>query len=67
MVGPNTPPEGSGKDDSNPINFDDTIYIHPSDNATTTIVTLRLTGNENFRLWRSCDNWKILEQARSKF
>ncbi|XP_023756901.1 uncharacterized protein LOC111905437 [Lactuca sativa] len=42
---------GSGKDDQ--INFDDPLYIHPSDNAVTSIITTKLTGNENFRLWRS--------------
>lgn len=51
MASPNDPPEGSGKDDS--INFDDPLYVHPSDNATTTIVTVKLTRNENFRIWRS--------------
>ncbi|XP_052626898.1 uncharacterized protein LOC128133479 [Lactuca sativa] len=44
-------PSGSGKDES--INFDDPLYIHPSDNAITSIVTTKLTGNENFRLWKS--------------
>ena len=49
--GSNDPPSGSGKDDQ--INFDDPLYIHPSDNAVTSIITTKLTGNENFRLWRS--------------
>ena len=49
--GSNDPPSGSGKDDQ--INFDDPLYIHPSDNAVTSIITIKLTGNENFRLWRS--------------
>ena len=44
-------PSGSGKDES--INFDYPLYIHPSDNAITSIVTTKLTGNENFRLWKS--------------
>lgn len=35
------------------IDFDDILYIHPSDNSITTIVTIKLTRNENFRLWRS--------------
>lgn len=51
MVDPNDPPKRNGKNDS--INFDNPLYIHPSDNATTSIVTIKLTGNENFRLWRS--------------
>lgn len=50
MAGPNDPPGGSGKDDL--INFDDPLCI-PSYNATITIVTIKLTSNENFRLWRS--------------
>lgn len=44
-------PGGSGKDD--PINFDDPVYTHPSNNDITSIVTTKLIGNENFRLWRS--------------
>lgn len=52
MVGGSTDaPGGSGKDDH--INFDDPLYIHASDNAVTSIITTKLTGNENFRLWRS--------------
>ena len=50
MVGSTDPPGGSRKDDS--INFDDPLYVQPSDNATTTNVTVKLTGNENFRIWR---------------
>ncbi|XP_023754962.1 uncharacterized protein LOC111903417 [Lactuca sativa] len=48
---PGFTPSGSGKDES--INFDDPLYIHPSDNAITSIVTTKLTGNENFMLWKS--------------
>lgn len=43
----------SGKFGDIPIDFDDRLYIHPSDNSVTTITTIKLTGNENFRLWRS--------------
>ena len=53
-------PEGSGstkeKDSTTPgtpIDFDDPLYIHPSDNAVTSIITIKLSGNENYRLWRS--------------
>lgn len=47
MDGPTDPHVGSWKDDQ--VNFDDHIYIHPSDNAITIIVTVKLIGNENFR------------------
>ncbi|KAL4580545.1 hypothetical protein LXL04_016743 [Taraxacum kok-saghyz] len=33
--------------------FDDPLYIHPSDNAVTSISSVKLTGTENYRLWRS--------------
>ena len=51
MAGSTDPPGGSGKDDQ--VNFDDPLFVHPSDNTVTTIITIKLTGNENFRLWRS--------------
>lgn len=35
------------------IDFDDPLFVHPSDNSITTIITIKLTGNENYRLWRS--------------
>lgn len=46
-------PEGSGVPKDSPVDFDDPLYIHPSDNTVTSIITIKLTGNENFRLWRS--------------
>lgn len=51
MVGPIETPGEGGKDDQ--INFDDALYIHPSDNVVTTLITIRLTRSESFRLWRS--------------
>ena len=50
VVSPNDPPGGSGKDDS--INFDDPLYIYPYDNATTNIITIKLSGTGNFLPWR---------------
>lgn len=51
MAGPTNTPGGSGKTEI--VDFDDFLYIHPSDNNVTTIVTIKLTGNENFLLWHS--------------
>ncbi|XP_023772322.1 uncharacterized protein LOC111920980 [Lactuca sativa] len=46
-------PEGSGVPKETPVDFDDPLYVHPSDNTVTSIITVKLTGNENYRLWRS--------------
>lgn len=43
MFGPVNPDSSGGKVDI--IDFDDPIYIHPSDNSVTTVVTLKLTSN----------------------
>nr|KAJ0189315.1 hypothetical protein LSAT_V11C800419360 [Lactuca sativa] len=51
MAGPTKSPGGSGKDDQ--VNFDDPFFVHPSDNFVAIIVTIKLTGNENFRLWKT--------------
>ena len=48
--------EGSGSGGDKPkdtIDFDDPLYIHPSDSAAVTIISFKLTGTENFRVWRS--------------
>ncbi|KAL7606770.1 hypothetical protein Lser_V15G19081 [Lactuca serriola] len=62
MDGPNETPGGSGKDDQ--TNLDDPLYVHPSDNVDTTIVTTKLSGNENFTLWRSSMSRSL--RARNK-
>lgn len=41
----------SGKDSS--VDFDDPLYVHPFDNNITSIIIIKLTGNDNFCLWRS--------------
>lgn len=46
-------PKGSGTPKYVHVDFDDPLYIHPSDNAVTSVITIKLTGNENFRVWRS--------------
>ena len=46
-------PEGSGVPKEIPVDFDDPLYVHPSDNIVISIITVKLTGNENYRLWRS--------------
>ncbi|XP_023734895.1 uncharacterized protein LOC111882761 [Lactuca sativa] len=48
MVGPTESPGSSAKDDQ--VNFDDPLFVHPFDNSVSTIVTIKLIGNENFRL-----------------
>ena len=45
--------DGSGVPKETPVDFDDPLYVHPSDNNVTSIITVKLTGNENYRLWRS--------------
>lgn len=46
-----TPPESSTKIDA--IDFDDPLYLHPSDHSITTIISFKLLGTENFRVWKS--------------
>ncbi|XP_023771360.1 uncharacterized protein LOC111920014 [Lactuca sativa] len=46
-------PGGSSVPKETPVDFDDPLYVHPSDNTVTSIITVKLTGNENYRLWRS--------------
>lgn len=65
MVGPTNPPGGSRNDDS--INFDDPFYVYPSNDATTTIVTIKLTGNENFHLWRSSMSRALKARNKLRF
>ena len=53
MTGPNPKEgEGSGSKHDN-IDYDDPLYTHPSDNSVISITHVKLTGNENYRLWRS--------------
>lgn len=33
--------------------YDDPLYLHPSDNTAVTIISFKLTGAENYRIWRS--------------
>lgn len=47
-----SPPEGSGSK-GDPVNYDDPLYIHPSDNTVTTIVSFKLTGTDNFHIWHN--------------
>lgn len=37
----------------NPIDIDDPLYVHPSDNIITSVINLKLLGTKNFRVWRS--------------
>ncbi|XP_052627603.1 uncharacterized protein LOC128134170 [Lactuca sativa] len=47
--GATDPPGGSEKDDQ--INFDDPLYIHPSDNVVTSIITTKLTDDSKKTKW----------------
>ena len=38
---------------NDPVDYNDPLYVHPSDNSVTTITIVKLTGTENFRLWRA--------------
>ena len=48
-----SPPETGSSSKVDSVNYDDPLYIHPSDNTVTTIVSFKLTGTDNFRVWRS--------------
>ncbi|XP_023737486.1 uncharacterized protein LOC111885459 [Lactuca sativa] len=44
---------GSGDKTDPTVNFDDPLYVHPSDNTVTSVIIFKLLGTENFRIWRS--------------
>lgn len=45
--------ESSNGSKVDPVNYDDPLYIHPSDNTVTTNVNFKLTGTENFYVWHN--------------
>ena len=53
MTGDNGKGTGSFGNNNNVIDFDDPLYIHPSDNSITNIINIKLLGTENYRIWRS--------------
>ena len=44
---------GSGAKSPEGPDFDDPLYVHPTDNVTGTIIGFKLTRTENFRIWKS--------------
>ncbi|KAI3781841.1 hypothetical protein L2E82_11867 [Cichorium intybus] len=50
MTGPIVTSEGSGKSHDS-AEYDDPLYLHPSDNTIVTIIGFKLVGTENFRIW----------------
>lgn len=54
MVG-ETPTHGSGFGTKNPdhYDFDNFIFLHPSDNDVVYIISFKLYGTENYRIWKS--------------
>lgn len=45
--------ESSGSKVVESSNFDDPLYLHPSDTSVVSIINFKLTGTENYRIWRS--------------
>lgn len=45
------PIESSNKNEI--IDFDDPLYLHPFDNSVTIIISFKLLGTKNFRVWMS--------------
>lgn len=41
----------TGVKSPNSFDYDDPLYLHPSDNTTATIISFKLVGTENFRIW----------------
>lgn len=48
MVGSTPTGESDSRTKKDPANYDDPLYIHPSDNIVTTVVNFKITGTENF-------------------
>lgn len=51
MTGPIITGGSGSKSDS--AEYDDPLYLHPSDNTTATIIGFKLVGTENFRIWKN--------------
>lgn len=49
MVG-ETPSASGTKPDH--YDYDDPLFMHPSDNGFVSIINMKLTGTENYRIWR---------------
>lgn len=45
--------KSSSSKSTDELNFDDPFFLHPSDNAVTSLISFKLLGSENFRIWRS--------------
>lgn len=35
------------------MNFDDPLYLHPSDTGVVSIISFKLLGTKNYRIWKS--------------
>uniref|UniRef100_A0A251SF15 Putative gag-polypeptide of LTR copia-type n=1 Tax=Helianthus annuus TaxID=4232 RepID=A0A251SF15_HELAN len=63
----------SGKDDSagssqtliSKLDIGDPLFLHPSDSSSLTIVSIKLKGTENYRVWSSA--MKLALEAKNKF
>lgn len=51
MIGPVEPDGSNSRKD--PIDLDDPLYAHPSDNTITSVINFKLIGTENLRVWRN--------------
>ncbi|GKB53758.1 putative RNA-directed DNA polymerase, partial [Tanacetum coccineum] len=38
------------------LSFGDPLYLHPNDTSGTPIVTIKLTGTENYKMWNMCNS-----------
>ncbi|KAJ0818040.1 putative RNA-directed DNA polymerase [Helianthus annuus] len=63
----------TGKDDSagpsqtliSKLDIGDPLFLHPSDSSSLTIVSIKLKGTENYRVWSSA--MKLALEAKNKF
>lgn len=51
MAGPNdSSTDSTNNNKTKVVDFDDPLYIHPSDNTVTTVINIKLSGTENYRI-----------------
>ena len=45
-------PSVSGSKSPDRYDFDDPLFLHPFDNGVVSIISFKLTGTKNFRIWK---------------
>lgn len=57
-----TPGEPSSRKDN--VDFDDPLYLHPSNNSVIAIIIFKFLGTENFNVWKSSMNRTLKDKNK---